>query len=142
MSLRLRTAAACMQLHRGMDGEGPASILPVVEGYAAWAASYDSAPNPTRDLEGAVLRDVLSHARLPVHLFERVLEVGCGTGKNSRHLSEIGRALVCVDVSAEMLVRHPTSKMRSKRCTGSFAWLSTSRSTVPSRSRVGFGALS
>ena len=35
------------------------------------------------------------------------MEVGCGTGKNSRHLSEIGRALVCVDVSAEMLVRHP-----------------------------------
>ena len=95
-----------------MDGEGapaaaPAAVLPVVEGYAAWAASYDSAPNPTRDLEGAVLRAVLSHAKLPVHLFERILEVGCGTGKNSRHLSEIGRALVCVDVSAEMLVRHP-----------------------------------
>jgi SAM-dependent methyltransferase len=53
-------------------------------GYNQWAMSYDNNVNPTRDLEGKCLRKVLDTVCLQRPL-RRILEIGCGTGKNSAY---------------------------------------------------------
>jgi malonyl-CoA O-methyltransferase len=68
--------------------------------YDAWARDYDTDENRTRDLDAAVLRG---------HVFDLdgrdVLEVGCGTGKNTVWLAEHARSVLALDFSYEMLKR-------------------------------------
>ena len=68
------------------------------QAYNHWAASYDTDENKTRDLELEAGRKVLSTAD-----FTRVLEIGCGTGKNTVWLAEKAQALTAVDFSEEMM---------------------------------------
>jgi len=68
------------------------------QAYNAWAENYDKVINKTRDVEGAALRNIL--AEIP---FETVLEIGCGTGKNTEWLLSRAQHLVGVDFSNEML---------------------------------------
>jgi len=71
----------------------------IAAAYDRWARQYDSDRNPTRDLDALVLR----RAGLRVH-GRRVLELGCGTGKNTAWLIEQRPAeLVAMDFSAGML---------------------------------------
>ncbi|NDJ79044.1 MAG: class I SAM-dependent methyltransferase [Chloroflexi bacterium] len=72
----------------------------VREAYASWAATYDTDRNLTRDLDGTVTRQVLSQLRPAT-----ILETGCGTGKNTPFLAEIGAQVVALDFSPEMLAR-------------------------------------
>jgi ubiquinone/menaquinone biosynthesis C-methylase UbiE len=83
----------------------------VARAYDRWAAQYDSDRNATRDLDADVLR------RAPLDLAgRRVLELGCGTGKNSAWLAERAGELVALDFSPGMLevararVRTPTAR--------------------------------
>jgi ubiquinone/menaquinone biosynthesis C-methylase UbiE len=68
--------------------------------YAAWAGSYDSSENRTRDLDGVVLRqhelDIAGRD---------VVEIGCGTGKNTEWLAEHAASVVALDLSPEMLAK-------------------------------------
>jgi ubiquinone/menaquinone biosynthesis C-methylase UbiE len=66
--------------------------------YNAWATQYDSNRNRTRDLEAAALRQTL--ASVP---FSSVLEIGCGTGKNTVWFAECAQRVVAVDFSEGML---------------------------------------
>ncbi|MFT3702059.1 MAG: class I SAM-dependent methyltransferase [Agriterribacter sp.] len=68
------------------------------EAYNIWAAQYDSNQNKTRDMEGATL-----HSTLTVFNFNYVLEIGCGTGKNTVWLSEKTKHITAIDLSDEML---------------------------------------
>jgi len=68
------------------------------DAYNAWADSYDSMPNKTRDLEARALRQVL-----PGGHYHHVLEIGCGTGKNTEWLHTISKHVTGVDFSEEML---------------------------------------
>ena len=74
--------------------------MKVQKGYNAWAQIYDSNANKTRDLEGVVLRKVLKE-----YSFDHVLELGCGTGKNTFWLAERSQCLLGLDFSKEMLER-------------------------------------
>lgn len=68
--------------------------------YGRWSHSYDSDRNATRDLDAQVLR------RAPLELAGRdVLELGCGTGKNTVWLAEHARSVTALDFSPEMLAR-------------------------------------
>jgi len=49
----------------------------IQQAYNSWASQYDSNHNTTRDLEALELRSTLTE----IH-FDKVLEIGCGTGKN------------------------------------------------------------
>lgn len=66
--------------------------------YSHWAASYDTDRNYTRDLDAAVTEKRLGRLR-PLS----VLELGCGTGKNTKLLAQISQAVQALDFSAEML---------------------------------------
>jgi SAM-dependent methyltransferase len=68
--------------------------------YNAWSGTYDTVVNKTRDLEGAALRRILSGIR-----FQSVLEIGCGTGKNTNWLAEQAVQVIGADFSADMLAR-------------------------------------
>lgn len=68
--------------------------------YNAWSEQYDTNANRTRDLEAVVLREVLNTV-----LFTRVLEVGCGTGKNTKWLAQRAMHITAVDLSEGMLAK-------------------------------------
>lgn len=70
------------------------------QAYNSWASQYDSNENKTRDLEAKALRDALSNLS-----FCSVLEIGCGTGKNTEWLLQKAEAITAVDLSEEMLAK-------------------------------------
>ncbi len=72
--------------------------MSVREGYGRWAASYDSDRNLTRDLDQVVTRTVLGQERVGT-----LLELGCGTGKNTRLYAQIAGSVRALDFSEEML---------------------------------------
>ena len=67
--------------------------------YDRWAATYDTDANLTRDLDAIVLRA----AGLDVDGRD-VLELGCGTGKNTVWLAEHARSVTAMDFSDGMIV--------------------------------------
>jgi ubiquinone/menaquinone biosynthesis C-methylase UbiE len=72
----------------------------VSDAYDRWAASYDEERNATRDLDAIVVRAA------PLELAAAdVLELGCGTGKNTVFLAERCRRVIAMDFSAAMLDR-------------------------------------
>ncbi|MFN2458744.1 MAG: class I SAM-dependent methyltransferase [Chitinophagaceae bacterium] len=68
------------------------------EAYNNWAKTYDTVENRTRDLEEIAAKKVLENIS-----FSKVLEIGCGTGKNTLWLADKASNLVAVDFSEEML---------------------------------------
>jgi len=72
--------------------------MDVREAYDQWAEQYDSNQNKTRDIEAIALQQALSDQH-----FDRTLEIGCGTGKNTGFLLSISDEVVAVDLSTEML---------------------------------------
>jgi malonyl-CoA O-methyltransferase len=70
----------------------------VAEAYDRWSRQYDLDRNTTRDLDALVVR------RAPLILAgARVVELGCGTGKNSDWLASQARELFALDFSPGML---------------------------------------
>jgi len=70
----------------------------VQQSYNYWAEQYDTNHNKTRDLEAIALRKTLSNI-----VFDSVLEIGCGTGKNTAWLPEKAKQVTAIDLSEEML---------------------------------------
>ncbi len=74
--------------------------MSIQQAYDAWSTSYDSDKNLTRDLDREVMAKMLGQRRC-----RAVLEVGCGTGKNTPLLAEIGRRVTAVDFSPGMIAQ-------------------------------------
>lgn len=74
--------------------------LKVEDAYNSWAATYDSDRNLTRDLDQQVMQTLLGNLR-----FDSVLEIGCGTGKNTALLANIARTVRAIDSSAAMIAK-------------------------------------
>ena len=74
--------------------------MTINEAYNDWSATYDSDENLTRDLDQVVSRDILKDLNC-----ESILEIGCGTGKNTGYLSQIGENVFALDFSEGMLKR-------------------------------------
>ena len=72
----------------------------IAAAYNDWAETYDHNPNRTRDLAAKVLRQ----ANLDL-CSRKVVEVGCGTGRNTTWLAERATEIVGLDFSEAMLAR-------------------------------------
>lgn len=70
------------------------------DAYNAWSATYDTDSNRTRDLDQQVTQEMLSDLRC-----RSILEIGCGTGKNTAFLAQIGNRVLCLDFSEGMIRR-------------------------------------
>ena len=70
----------------------------IKDDYNAWAYQYDNNINPTRDLDKTVTKESLSNIG-----FFKVLELGCGSGKNTEWLITKADKLVGLDFSKNML---------------------------------------
>ncbi|MCB0033647.1 MAG: class I SAM-dependent methyltransferase [Anaerolineales bacterium] len=74
--------------------------MTIQRAYNQWAATYDTDRNLTRDLDALVTRNTLSHQR-----YRFILELGCGTGKNTVTLAPLAGSLLALDFSAEMMAQ-------------------------------------
>ena len=72
--------------------------MSIRDSYNNWAQQYDTNENKTRDLEAVALREVLKDIS-----FKRVLEIGCGTGKNTAWFVDKANEILAVDLSDNML---------------------------------------
>ena len=79
--------------------------------YDSWAYRYDNNFNPTRDLDQVATIESLSNLD-----FHKVLELGCGSGKNTEWLITKADRLVGIDFSKNML-QLASKKITSKRVT-------------------------
>ena len=70
------------------------------EAYNLWSEQYDTNTNKTRDLEATALRNTLERFN-----FDRCLEIGCGTGKNTEWLLHKASHITAVDFSEEMIAK-------------------------------------
>ena len=70
----------------------------VRQAYDRWAASYDADRNLTRDLDETVTRETLGRLRLG-----SVLEIGCGTGKNTALYAHLADRVLALDLSWAMI---------------------------------------
>jgi ubiquinone/menaquinone biosynthesis C-methylase UbiE len=68
--------------------------------YNEWSYSYDQDENRTRDLDRDVVRSRLGRLH-----FDTILEIGCGTGKNTSLLAQIGHTIEAVDFSDGMIAK-------------------------------------
>lgn len=72
--------------------------MKVEEAYNLWAKNYDTDSNKTRDFDKIVTQISLTDLK-----DKNVLELGCGTGKNTEFLVQNAKLVVAMDFSKEML---------------------------------------
>ncbi len=72
----------------------------IQDAYNEWSELYDSNVNRTRDLDAEVTRLILKGQRFP-----SILEIGCGTGKNTEFLATLGDSVLAFDFSENMLAK-------------------------------------
>lgn len=74
--------------------------MSISESYNSWSVTYDSMPNKTRDLDKFATQQVLKD-----YHFDLILELGCGTGKNTEWLLEKTKRLIGLDFSEKMMAK-------------------------------------
>jgi len=72
--------------------------MSIEKSYNTWAEQYDTNENKTRDLDRKATIETLSK-----YEFKNVLELGCGTGKNTEWLITKAKFIIGLDFSQEML---------------------------------------
>jgi ubiquinone/menaquinone biosynthesis C-methylase UbiE len=80
----------------------------VREGYDQWSHNYDAVENKTRDLDKVATQTILLQ-----YLLVNVLELGCGTGKNTEWLVQKAQQVTAMDFSAGMLL-NAKNKIKAK----------------------------
>jgi len=70
----------------------------IQKAYNEWSDSYDADSNLTRDLDQQVTKETLGDLH-----FNSILEIGCGTGKNTAFLAQIGDSVHALDFSQGMI---------------------------------------
>ena len=68
--------------------------------YNKWSSTYDEDKNFTRDLDFMVMSKTFSKLK-----FNKILEIGCGTGKNTKLLSSIAKKVYALDFSEAMILK-------------------------------------
>lgn len=81
----------------------------IKEAYQEWSEQYDTNENKTRDLEAIALRSILSKLEL-----NKVLEFGCGTGKNTVWFEQNAKEILSADFS-EAMISKAAEKIKSTK---------------------------
>src|SRR5262249_2089566 len=79
--------------------------MKIQDAYTRWSTTYDSDRNLTRDLDQLATERSFADCT-----YRNVLELGCGTGKNTALLARISRNILAVDFSPVM-VRQAKAKI-------------------------------
>jgi ubiquinone/menaquinone biosynthesis C-methylase UbiE len=82
--------------------------MSIQQAYNNWSETYDTDENLTRDLDQKVARELLSDLH-----FSSILEIGCGTGKNTSFFAQIGDSVYAVDFS-EGMIEKAKEKVRAE----------------------------
>ena len=82
----------------GPDDRPEYKNVEVIDGYNRWAATYENDTNPLIRLEERVTPELIGHVN-----GQRVLDLGCGTGRYCTLLAERGTSIVRLDPSGKML---------------------------------------
>ena len=72
--------------------------MSIQKAYNDWSETYDIDENLTRDLDQKVTREALANQH-----FHSILEIGCGTGKNTEFLVQAGERVHALDFSEGMI---------------------------------------
>ena len=83
--------------------------MSIEKAYNIWAAQYDTNSNKTRDLDTRGTIETLTKFD-----FSKVIELGCGTGKNTEFLLKKAKRVIGLDFSQEMLNK-AKGKIRDER---------------------------
>jgi ubiquinone/menaquinone biosynthesis C-methylase UbiE len=83
--------------------------MAIKDSYNIWANIYDTNINPTRDLDKQVTVKTLQK-----YSFDNVLELGCGTGKNTEFLNTKAQKIISLDFSDQMLAKAKSKITYSK----------------------------
>lgn len=81
--------------------------MDIQNAYNEWSDIYDSNINLTRDLDSTVTLNLLARGH-----FDSILELGCGTGKNTVFFAEIGVNVHALDFS-EGMIQKAKEKVKS-----------------------------
>jgi ubiquinone/menaquinone biosynthesis C-methylase UbiE len=96
-------------------------MIQTQDAYNNWAKTYDTVINKTRDLEAIAIKSVLGNTS-----YHSILELGCGTGKNTVWLAEKCQILTAADFSAEMMAiaqqKVSSSGISFKQADITYAW--------------------
>jgi len=74
--------------------------MSIQNAYNQWSETYDTDENLTRDLDRQAMREVLTGQH-----FDSILELGCGTGKNTAFLVQSGTHVDALDFSEGMIAK-------------------------------------
>jgi malonyl-CoA O-methyltransferase len=85
--------------------------MKIQQAYTDWSSTYDQDRNLTRDLDEIVTRETLANLRC-----NSILEIGCGTGKNTALLAQVGRHVTALDFSPGMIEK-ATAKLSNDNVT-------------------------
>jgi ubiquinone/menaquinone biosynthesis C-methylase UbiE len=94
----IRTFSSNWRLHKTVGIYKKEQQMSIEESYNSWAKQYDTNKNKTRDLDIKSTIETLSKFD-----FKNVLELGCGTGKNTGWLLTKAERIIGLDFSQEML---------------------------------------
>lgn len=83
--------------------------------YNNWSSSYDEDVNLTRDLDFDVMMKTFKNLK-----FDSILEIGCGTGKNTELLYHIAKKVYAIDFSEAMILK-AKEKIKSENVSFSVA---------------------
>ena len=72
--------------------------MSIDKAYDSWSELYDSNVNRTRDLDFVISQKILANNK-----YSKILELGCGTGKNTQWLIKLCEEITAVDFSENML---------------------------------------
>jgi malonyl-CoA O-methyltransferase len=74
--------------------------MSIQDAYNEWSQTYDTDRNLTRDLDRQVMIETLANQQ-----FDSILELGCGTGKNTALLVQVGAKVQALDFSEGMIAK-------------------------------------
>jgi ubiquinone/menaquinone biosynthesis C-methylase UbiE len=89
--------------------------MSIQKAYNEWSETYDTDENLTRDLDQKVTKESLANLH-----FHSILEIGCGTGKNTAFLVQVGTRVHALDFS-EGMIEKAREKVRAENVNFSVA---------------------